>query len=83
MRQILVEYARGPGTAKRGGNSCRLTLDEALDLPMPPEVDVIALDKALTELSEMDEPGILTFVAGAEENRLRNDRVWRAPPPAP
>jgi RNA polymerase sigma factor (TIGR02999 family) len=55
MRQILVEYARGRGAAKRGGDSCRLTLDEALDLPMPPEVDVVALDKALTELSEMDE----------------------------
>lgn len=55
MRQILVEYARGRGAAKRGGNSCRLTLDEALDLPMPPQVDVVALDKALTELSEMDE----------------------------
>jgi RNA polymerase sigma factor (TIGR02999 family) len=55
MRQILVEYARGRGAAKRGGNACRLTLDEALEMPMPPDVDVIALDRALTELSEMDE----------------------------
>jgi len=55
MRQILVEYARGRGAAKRGGNSSRLTFDEALDLPLPQDVDVIALDKALTELSEMDE----------------------------
>jgi RNA polymerase sigma factor (TIGR02999 family) len=50
MRQILVEYARGRGAAKRGGNSCRLTFDETLDLPVRQ-----ALDKALTELSEMDE----------------------------
>jgi RNA polymerase sigma factor (TIGR02999 family) len=55
MRQILVEYARGRAAAKRGGDSCRLTFDETLDLPLPQEVDVIALDKALTELSEMDE----------------------------
>lgn len=55
MRQILVEYARGRGAAKRGGNSCRLTLDRALDLSMPADIDLIALDRALTELSEMDE----------------------------
>jgi RNA polymerase sigma factor (TIGR02999 family) len=55
MRQILVEYARRRGAAKRGGNPCRTTLDEAIDLPMPARLDVIALDEALTELSEMDE----------------------------
>ncbi len=56
MRQILVEYARGHGAAaKRGGSACRLTLDEALDLPMRTGVDVVALDRALTELSAMDE----------------------------
>jgi len=54
MRQILVEYARGRSAAKRGGNACRLTLDEALELPQPVDVDVLALDKALTELSEFD-----------------------------
>ena len=55
MRQLLVEYARGRGAAKRGGSACRLTLDEALDLPLQTGVDVVALDRALTELSAMDE----------------------------
>jgi len=55
MRQILVEYARGHGAAKRGGKSCRLTLDEAVAPSTQVDVDVVALDKALTELSEMDE----------------------------
>jgi RNA polymerase sigma factor (TIGR02999 family) len=55
MRQILVEYARRRGAAKRGDNPCRITLDEAIDMPMPPQLDVITLDEALTELSEMDE----------------------------
>jgi len=55
MRQILVEYARAHGAAKRGGaNSCKLTLDEALDLPKQVDVDVIALDTALDRLSELD-----------------------------
>ncbi len=54
MRQILVEYARGHNAAKRGGNACRLTLDETVELPQPLDVDVVALDKALTELSEFD-----------------------------
>jgi RNA polymerase sigma factor (TIGR02999 family) len=54
MRQILVEYARGRSTAKRGGGACRLTLDEALALPQQMDVDVVELDKALTGLAELD-----------------------------
>lgn len=54
MRQILVEYARSRGAAKRGGNACTLALDEAVALPQQVNVDVIALDKALQELSELD-----------------------------
>lgn len=55
MRQILVEYARGRGTAKRGGNVCRLTLDDAVALPQQAVVDIVELDRALTELAELDE----------------------------
>ncbi len=54
MRQILVEYARGRGAAKRGGNACRLTLDEAVALPQQLDVDVVELDRALTGLAELD-----------------------------
>jgi RNA polymerase sigma factor (TIGR02999 family) len=54
MRQILVEYARGRNAAKRGGSACKLTLDEAISLPQQVDVDVIALDKALSELSSLD-----------------------------
>ena len=54
MRQILVEYARGRGAAKRGGNACRVTLDDAIALPQQPDVDVVELDKALTGLAELD-----------------------------
>lgn len=54
MRQILIEHARGRGAAKRGGNALRLEIDEALALPQRIDVDVVALDKALNELSELD-----------------------------
>ena len=55
MRQILVDYARSHRAAKRGGTVCRLTLDEAGDVPQPLDVDVVALDEALTTLAKMDE----------------------------
>jgi RNA polymerase sigma factor (TIGR02999 family) len=55
MRQILVEYARAHGAAKRGGASvCKLTLDDALEIQQKTDVDVIALDSALNRLSELD-----------------------------
>ena len=55
MRQILVEYARAHGAAKRGGASpCKLTLDEALEMQQKSDIDVIALDGALDRLTELD-----------------------------
>jgi RNA polymerase sigma factor (TIGR02999 family) len=54
MRQILVEYARGRGAAKRGGDAITLTLDDAIAHPQQMDVDVIALDAALSELSNLD-----------------------------
>jgi RNA polymerase sigma factor (TIGR02999 family) len=54
MRQILVEYARGRNAAKRGGNACRLVLDESLGLPQQLDVDVVELDRALSGLAELD-----------------------------
>lgn len=54
MRQILVEYARARGAAKRGGQAVTLTLDDAMSYPHQSEVDVVALDNALAELSELD-----------------------------
>lgn len=54
MRQILVEYARSRGTAKRGANAPRLALDAAAAIGQQTDVDVVALDQALQELSELD-----------------------------
>lgn len=63
MRQILVQRARARHAAKRGGHRERITLDDAsvakaVDGFGPPagpdEVDLLALDDALSQLSQMD-----------------------------
>jgi RNA polymerase sigma factor (TIGR02999 family) len=54
MREILVDYARNRGAAKRGANCLTLALDEAVALPQKREVDLIALDDALKDLAALD-----------------------------
>jgi len=56
MRQVLVDRARRRHAAKRGGARQRITLDDGL-LPAPaPDagVDLVTLDRALTELAALD-----------------------------
>lgn len=54
MRQILVDYARSHGAAKRGADR-RVELDASLVLPQVRTADVVALDDALNDLSSLDE----------------------------
>jgi RNA polymerase sigma-70 factor (ECF subfamily) len=59
MRQILVQRARARRAAKRGGDPVRITIDERL-LPAPArgatdEIDLVALDAALTRLAALNE----------------------------
>ena len=56
MRQILVQRARARKAAKRGGAPHRITLDDRnIDRAnLPPEIDVLALDEALTRLAALD-----------------------------
>jgi RNA polymerase sigma factor (TIGR02999 family) len=57
MRRVLVDYARRRRRAKRGGGWLRVPLDDALDLGDGQGLaleDVLALDQALTRLSELD-----------------------------
>lgn len=54
MRQILVDYARRHGAAKRGGNVCKLSLEDAMATPRRAQVDVVALDDALQALARID-----------------------------
>ena len=54
MRRILVEHARKRGAAKRGGLVTRVALDEANAPAESPDVDVITLHEALSELERID-----------------------------
>jgi RNA polymerase sigma factor (TIGR02999 family) len=53
MREILVDYARSREAAKRDGGS-RVTLEEAAELSVSKSVDLLALDDALRQLSQMN-----------------------------
>ena len=54
MRRILVDRARAHRAGKRSGQWARVTLDPALAVAAPPEVDILDLDRALTRLAEVD-----------------------------
>ena len=55
MRQILVEYARGRGRQKRGGDQQRVPLEENLAVIAPEESDRWEdLDRALNRLADLD-----------------------------
>jgi len=54
MRQILVDHARSTGREKRGGDLCRLPLDEALVFSPEKSAELIALDAALDRLATHD-----------------------------
>jgi RNA polymerase sigma factor (TIGR02999 family) len=54
MRRILVDHARSHLYAKRGGGAQKLTLDEAIATPGKRDLDLVALDDALTSLAQID-----------------------------
>ena len=54
MREILVDHARRHRAGKRGSGN-KLTLCENDAVGAAPEVDLIALDKALDKLARLDE----------------------------
>jgi RNA polymerase sigma-70 factor (ECF subfamily) len=54
MRRILVDFARERHYLKRGGGALQVSMSEAAGFAMDKEADLVALDEALIELSEMD-----------------------------
>ncbi|MBK8150546.1 MAG: sigma-70 family RNA polymerase sigma factor [Acidobacteria bacterium] len=55
MRKILVDYARRHRSAKRGSGAPRIALDEAITFAAERDLDLFALDEALTQLADLDE----------------------------
>jgi RNA polymerase sigma factor (TIGR02999 family) len=54
IRRILVDYARGRGYAKRGGQAVHVPLDEALLGAQARGIEILALNEALELLAEID-----------------------------
>lgn len=54
MRRILIENARRKGSQKHGGGRERIELDSACVVVESPSLDLLALDEALTRLTELD-----------------------------
>jgi RNA polymerase sigma factor (TIGR02999 family) len=91
MRQLCVDHARARRAAKRGGDRCEVTLDEALCRATSLNVDLLDLDAALSELAAVDERGArvieLRFFGGLAMEEIAValavslatvEREWRA-----
>ena len=55
MRRILVDHARTKKRAKRGGSDIRVSFNDANLMTPSQNLDIVALDEALTRLNEIDE----------------------------
>ena len=54
MRRILVDHARAHAAGKRGDGARKLPLDDAVLVGGPVDIDLLALDEALTRLASID-----------------------------
>lgn len=54
MRRILVDHARSRQAAKRGGDVVKVSVDELSNISAPVDLDIVALDDALTQLAKLD-----------------------------
>ena len=55
MRRVLVDHARARGYQKRGGGVQKLSLDEAMAVSPAPDINLLALDRALEALTTVAE----------------------------
>jgi RNA polymerase sigma factor (TIGR02999 family) len=55
MRRVLVDHARARGFAKRGGGVRRIELNESIAGTSMPDLNLLALDRALDKLMQVDE----------------------------
>lgn len=54
IRRILIEHSRRRRRIKRGGDGHRVIFDETLLVTEAPDADLLALDEALSHLTEID-----------------------------
>lgn len=74
MRNILVDFARGRSSQKRGGMVTHLELDESFSFSLEKSDDLIMLDEALNKLAELNERQTriveLKFFGGLTEEEI-------------
>ena len=75
MRQILVDHARKNKSAKRGGGVPKAPFEEALAFGSGRSQDLIALDDALNELTNIDRRQCKII-----ELRFFGGSAWKRPP---
>ncbi|MEO0422177.1 MAG: sigma-70 family RNA polymerase sigma factor [Pseudomonadota bacterium] len=54
MRRILVDHAKAKHRVKRGGNETTLHIDTSMQIAVAENVELLALDEALTHLQQLD-----------------------------
>ena len=87
MRRVLVDHARTRGVKKRGAGGHKVELDEAMAVTPAPDVNLLALDRALEALAAVDDRksrviemryfGGMTVEETAEALRVSPDTVKR------
>ena len=54
MRRVLIDHARRRNSQKRGGDHHRTSLSSAVAIENQDPIDLLALDQALSKLSDLD-----------------------------
>jgi len=86
IRRILVDHAREKSAVKRGGGMQPQQLDEALTIPVQPELDLVTLSEALEELAAFDlrkSPHLQRWVEGLmaySPTVILPSKCWRMVP---
>jgi RNA polymerase sigma-70 factor, ECF subfamily len=74
MRRILVDHARRRRYGKHGGALRKVAFDDVPELAVQSDMDVVALDEALAELSRIDETLVrvieLRFFGGMDHEEI-------------
>ncbi len=88
MRHVLIDHLRGKKRAKRGGDWNRVTLTGVAGISGEKEIELLALDEALTRFAELDQrasqvvelrffgglsTGQIAEELGVSERTIRND----------
>ena len=74
MRRILIDHARSHRYAKRGGGAPRVSLDDAPEIGVSEEPDVLEVDEALQQLAEV-EPDLARIVELRYFGGLTSDQI--------